>query len=153
MKTKQSLWLYILGRSAHSIEATEILKNMLRYLPKKEYELHVVDTSSCPWILEEKKLLFLPALIRSSPLPETRFIISSGNLEEIAEFLGVLDKISESERSRYKTLAKKNLPSIGQEQKTQTILTVDQKVRNSKSMNLRDAILLKKRSSRTPKSF
>ncbi len=89
MAAKHVLKLYVTGQTANSAKAIENLKDVLKNGLSELYKLKVIDAVKNPQLAEKDNILAAPTLVKSSPLPERRFIGDLSDKERVLTALGL----------------------------------------------------------------
>ncbi|MDD5773045.1 MAG: circadian clock KaiB family protein [bacterium] len=89
---KYTFKLFISGEKEESSLLIEKLEEILKKQLNNNFELRIVDILKNPAIAEEDKILIIPTLIKSSPLPVKKIFGDLLNEKIILSYLDIPDK-------------------------------------------------------------
>jgi len=87
--TMYELKLYVVGRTAKSIDIIEDLVKILEDGLDSHYHLDVIDIIESPGLAEEAKILATPALEKVAPGPVTKIVGDLSDKERVLLTLGL----------------------------------------------------------------
>jgi circadian clock protein KaiB len=88
-KVKYVLRLFVTGASPNSARAITNLNEICEKYLKGQYSLEIIDVYQQVSLVKDEQIVALPLLIKTTPLPQRRFIGDLSDTERVLRGLGV----------------------------------------------------------------